>query len=223
MMSDLRESGCLTGDTLITLADSGKRVPLQQLIDRTGFEIWAINPHTWRLEKATVTHSFCTGKKPVFCLITQLGRKIRATGNHKFLTLEGWKRLDALKEQDYIALPRYIESEGNPSMASAERDQRDVDWDKIASIEADGYEDVYDLTVPGLHNFVANDIIVHNSIEQDADLIIMLYRDEYYNPDSVDRGLAEVIITKHRNGPVGTVKLLFEPQFTRFRNLANSI
>jgi replicative DNA helicase len=52
--------------------------------------------------------------------------------------------------------------------------------------------------------------------------VMMIYRDEYYNPDSADRGIAEIIITKHRNGPVGTVKLLFEPQFTRFRNLASS-
>ncbi|MBD1869067.1 replicative DNA helicase [Oculatella sp. FACHB-28] len=65
-----------------------------------------------------------------------------------------------------------------------------------------------------------SDLRESGSIEQDADLIIMLYRDEYYNPDTPDRGVAEIIITKHRNGPVGTVKLLFEPQFTRFRNLA---
>lgn len=65
-----------------------------------------------------------------------------------------------------------------------------------------------------------SDLRESGSIEQDADLIIMLYRDEYYNPDTPDRGIAEVIIAKHRNGPVGTVKLLFEPQFTRFRNLA---
>jgi len=65
-----------------------------------------------------------------------------------------------------------------------------------------------------------SDLRESGAIEQDADMIIMLYRDEYYNPDSPDRGIAEVIITKHRNGPVGTVKLLFEPQFTRFRNLA---
>lgn len=65
-----------------------------------------------------------------------------------------------------------------------------------------------------------SDLRESGSIEQDADLIMMLYRDEYYNPDTPDRGIAEVIITKHRNGPVGTVKLLFEPQFTRFRNLA---
>ena len=58
------------------------------------------------------------------------------------------------------------------------------------------------------------------SIEQDADLVLMIYRDEYYNPGTSDKGLAEVIVTKHRNGPVGTVKLLFESQYTRFRNLA---
>ena len=96
----------------------------------------------------------------------------------------------------------------------------DLYWDKIVSIEPDGVEEVFDLTVPGHHNFVANNIIAHNSIEQDADLIMMLYREEYYDPDTPDRGLAEVIIAKHRNGPTGTVKLLFEPQYTLFRNLA---
>lgn len=65
-----------------------------------------------------------------------------------------------------------------------------------------------------------SDLRESGAIEQDADLIMMLYRDEYYNPDTPDRGIAEVILTKHRNGPTGTVKLLFESQFTQFRNLA---
>ena len=65
-----------------------------------------------------------------------------------------------------------------------------------------------------------SDLRESGSIEQDADLVLMIYRDEYYNPETPDRGVTEVIVTKHRNGPVGTVKLLFEPQFTRFRNLA---
>ena len=66
-----------------------------------------------------------------------------------------------------------------------------------------------------------SDLRESGSIEQDSDLVIMLYRDEYYQPDTPDRGIAEIIITKHRNGPTGVVKLLFDPQFTRFRNLAS--
>jgi replicative DNA helicase len=97
-------------------------------------------------------------------------------------------------------------------------------WDEIVSITPIGEEEVFDLTVPGPASWLADGIVSHNSgaIEQDADLIMMLYRDEYYNPDTPDRGIAEVIISKHRNGPVGSVKLLFEPQFTQFRNLAAS-
>ena len=66
-----------------------------------------------------------------------------------------------------------------------------------------------------------SDLRESGSIEQDADLVMMLYRDDYYNPDSPDRGIAEVNIAKHRNGPTGTVKLLFDPQFTKFKNLEN--
>ena len=65
-----------------------------------------------------------------------------------------------------------------------------------------------------------SDLRESGSIEQDADLVLMVYRDEYYNLDTTDKGIAELIVTKHRNGPIGTVKLLFEHQFTRFRNLA---
>ena len=67
-----------------------------------------------------------------------------------------------------------------------------------------------------------SDLRESGSIEQDADLVMMLYRDEYYNPDTPDRGIAELIITKHRNGPTGTVKLLFEANCTQFQNLAPS-
>lgn len=65
-----------------------------------------------------------------------------------------------------------------------------------------------------------SDLRESGSIEQDADLVVMLYRDEYYNPDTPERGVAEAIIVKHRNGPVGTVKLVFQGEFTKFENLA---
>jgi replicative DNA helicase len=65
-----------------------------------------------------------------------------------------------------------------------------------------------------------SDLRESGSIEQDADLVIMLYRDEYYNPDSSDRGIAEALIVKHRNGPVGVVKLIFNAELTKFESLA---
>jgi replicative DNA helicase len=67
-----------------------------------------------------------------------------------------------------------------------------------------------------------SDLRESGSIEQDADLVILLYRDDYYNPDSPEKGVCELHIAKHRNGPVGTVKMLFEPQLTRFVNMAQS-
>src|SRR5258708_35902132 len=87
-------------------------------------------------------------------------------------------------------------------------------WDEIVAIEPRGEEPVYDATVTGTHNFVAGDVVVHNSIEQDADVVLFIYRDEYYNPESDQRGLAEIIIAKHRNGPVGSTKLVFNGDYT---------
>jgi len=67
---------------------------------------------------------------------------------------------------------------------------------------------------------ILSDLRDSGSIEQDADIVMMIYRDEYYNSNSVDRNIAEIIISKHRNGPTGTVKLLFQSELTKFNNLA---
>jgi replicative DNA helicase len=96
----------------------------------------------------------------------------------------------------------------------------DVLWDEIVAIEPRGEAPVFDATVMGTHNFVAGDIVVHNSIEQDADVVLFIYRDEYYNPESDQRGLAEIIVAKHRNGPVGATKLVFHADYTTFENAA---
>lgn len=107
-MSDLRESGCLAGDTLVTLADTGQRVPIRDLRGRRGFRVWSLNLDTLKLEPAEATNAFSTGRKPVFRLTTRLGRSIRATANHRFFTLDGWRRLDELQAGMQIALPRQL-------------------------------------------------------------------------------------------------------------------
>jgi replicative DNA helicase len=494
-LADLRESGCLAGDTLVALADSGARVPIRELAGRSGFGIWALHPQTLKMERSLVSRAFSTGVKPVFRLTTQLGRSLRATANHKFLTIDGWRRLDELRDGQHVALPRAVPSGAEQTMTDAElallghligdgctlprhaiqyttreedlartvadlatqvfgdevsprinpertwfqvylsstrhhthgrrsavtewleslgvwglrsyekrlpaklfeqpepaigrflrhlwstdgcirvprngrgypaiyyatsspelardvqsllarvglrgrlevhpqtgkgRDQyhvkisgrsqvlrfaeavgtvgaykascleealayisarpentnrdviprevwdlhvrpalrengithrrlhaeigtayagltifkqnlsreralrvalaagaealrvlaeSDIYWDQVASIQEDGTEEVFDLTVPGPHNFVAGDLFVHNSIEQDADMVAFIYRDEVYNPKDENKGLAELIIAKHRNGETGTVELVFLGETTSFRNL----
>jgi replicative DNA helicase len=254
MLSDLRESGCLTGDSLVVLADTGARVPMSELIGKSGFRILALNETTLKIEPAEVSRTFSTGIKPVYRLVTGLGREIRATGNHPFRTFDRWKRLDQLKVGDRIAVPamqrtavttrqmqqalgsahsgtglykQNVSRERANRLASAVGgDQHltnlassDVYWDEVKAIEPAGEEEVFDLTVPVYSNFVVNDIIAHNSIEQDADVVLFIYREEMYNEDTEKQNIADVIIAKHRNGPTGSVSLFFRKELTQFRDL----
>jgi replicative DNA helicase len=496
MLSDLRESGCLAGSTLITLADTGQRVPIRELVGKQGFNVFALDPDRMKMTPATVSHAFSTGIKPVFKMTTRLGRTITATANHPFRAWSGWKRLDALAPGERIAMPRrmctpaqqtmtlpelallghligdgctlsthaiqyttrerdlaeqvaslatdvfgadvqprisaerqwfqvYLSStrrhthgvrsaiaewldslgvwnlrshekrvpeqvfsqpaqaiaaflrhlwatdgcvrmrvgktiypavyyassserlardvqslllriginarikrmpqagkgrdqfhvivSGKPDLmmfaehigaighyksaslaeiqlhlaqcepntnrdvipkevwntivrpamqdnhvthralhermnmayagmtvfsqnisreralrvaAAVQSDtllavaQSDVYWDEVVSVEPAGEEEVFDLTVPGPHNFVANDIFAHNSIEQDADIVMFIYRDELYNPDTEFKNIAEISVQKNRNGPTGKANLFFDKRLTAFKNLA---
>ena len=489
VLSDLRESGCVAGDTRVYLPDAGEYRRIDDLVGRRDFRVSAINTDTWGLESSRVSKAFSTGRKPVFALKTRLGRHLRATGNHRFLTVDGWRRLDELANGTQIATPRELPGPFDRSMSgdelallghlvgdgctpprhairyttrepdlaalvsdlatrvfgdqvhpriragrtwyqvylsasrhlthntrnpiaawldqlgifglrshekrvpdavfrqpaveiarflrhlwatdgclwtsagrtaiyyatSSERLARDVQslllrlritaalarvprrnsercrfhvrvtgspdarrflelvgavgerrravalalaeqvgavtantnrdviprtawrsmvtpamaasgvtarhlqsalgtaycgstlykpnlgreraarvaeivgsdalrrlamsdvyWDRIESIERDGEAEVYDLTVDKLHNFVAENVIVHNSIEQDADLVMFIYRDEYYDHESEREGIADLIISKHRNGGLGNVELTFQKEFPRF-------
>ncbi|HET9490795.1 MAG TPA: replicative DNA helicase [Methylomirabilota bacterium] len=101
----------------------------------------------------------------------------------------------------------------------------DLFWDRIVAISPDGEAEVFDLTVPGPASWLADGIVSHNSgaLEQDADLILFLYRPSVYKEDLPpdEANITELIIGKQRNGPVGTVKVVFLPQYARFENVAD--
>jgi replicative DNA helicase len=96
----------------------------------------------------------------------------------------------------------------------------DVFWDEIVAIESLGVQEVYDATVMGLHNFVADGITVKNSIEQDADMVILLHREDAYEKESPRAGEADLIVAKHRNGPTATVTVAFQGHYSRFVDMA---
>ncbi|MCB0039278.1 MAG: replicative DNA helicase [Caldilinea sp.] len=214
MLSDLRESGCLAGDTPIYLPNEGRYVPIRSLVDGECPVIACLDQESWKLTAAPVARAFCTGVKAVFELRTQSGRSVRATANHRFLTATGWKRLDELVVGDHIAAPRSLMG---PTSATMGDDS--VYWDRVAAITPDGEEAVYDLTIPHHHNFVAGNLIVHNSIEQDADVVLFIYREDYYIEDTDRQNIADVIVAKHRHGSTGTVSLFFRKELTQFRDL----
>jgi replicative DNA helicase len=281
MLADLRESGCLTADTAITLAD-GTTATIGALYETgaTDVEVLTLDEHL-RLVPGTMTRVFPSGVKKIFELALASGRKVTASANHPFLTLDGWMHLGDLRAGSFVAASRcsgpavdplhdaippevwdYIEQKGLlvngsfrahdlidrigaveggshrvyetgvsralmrriadalPDAFLADLSTSDVLWDEIVAIEPRGEAEVFDATVPGTHNFVADDIVVHNSIEQDADVVLFIYRDEYYNPESDQRGLAEIIVAKHRNGPTGNTKLVFHADYTTFENAA---
>jgi replicative DNA helicase len=97
----------------------------------------------------------------------------------------------------------------------------DVLWDRIVEINPRGIERVFDLVMLETHNFIANGIAIHNSgeLEQVADLVVFIYREDYYNPETEKKNVAEIHIAKHRNGPIGQIELFFHKEHSKFGNL----
>jgi replicative DNA helicase len=243
LLSDLRD--CLAGDALVANAETGERIPIREIAERgLRFDVWAVDERM-RLVRRPIVDAWKVGEKPVYRVTTKSGRVVRCTDGHRFLTVSGWSELRDLTPGRSIAVPRRLVKtcEGAESTGRGRRFQQeaaspvtavlerpsielsdfaaslDVLWDPIVSIEQQGVEPVFDLTVGDLHNFCVDDIVTHNSgaIEQEADIVTFLYRDVYYNKEtSADPDSTEVIVAKHRNGRVGTIKLRFQPEHTLF-------
>lgn len=93
-------------------------------------------------------------------------------------------------------------------------------WDRVVAVEAAGECETFDLTVPNYNNWLADGVVTHNSgaIEQDADMILLIYRDEVYNRETPKKGVAEIDLAKHRNGEIGEIRLTFRGANSRFEN-----
>ena len=96
----------------------------------------------------------------------------------------------------------------------------DVFWDRIVEITGVGEHDVFDGTVPGTNCFVIQGITAHNSLEQDADMVILLHRPDAFERDDPRGGEADLILGKHRNGPTKTITVAHQLHLSRFTNMA---
>lgn len=121
-----------------------------------------------------------------------------------------------IKKSDFKKIAYFLNDQNLQLLADS-----NLYWDEVIAIDPISMQKVYDATIENVHNFVANGIVVHNSIEQDADIVMFLFRPEYYNP-SHKPGLAEVIVAKNRHGKVGNVQLTYRKSIAQFQNHTHS-
>ena len=108
VLADLRESGCMPASTRVMRADNGEEVSLGELVlTQEQPLVWSVDERQ-RLVPARVVKAFPSGIKPVFTMQLASGRSVTATANHKFLTIDGWTRLDALSVGSFVATPRQV-------------------------------------------------------------------------------------------------------------------
>lgn len=170
---------CLVGSTLIYDPMSGSSRRLADLVAaiRDGADAWvsSLGPDL-RMHPVRVAGAMASGPKPVFRVTTALGRSVVASADHPILTLQGWMPVESLVAGGRVAVPvtapvrplAVAQGGGSGPSAPDRSDLPDtplpgVGWDEIAAIEPAGEEETYDLDVPGFRNFVADDIVVHNS------------------------------------------------------------
>jgi len=185
---------CLISSTEIIDADTGRVVTIGELVSGkiTVFNTLSANLDTMQLESRAITDVMANGVKPVYTLTTRTGRHITATANHPFYTIDGWKMLGELGTGDLIAAPiqTFKEMQGiwlAPRVAHVGKNAvilgdpagrpydllQDMFWDQIVSIVPAGEAETYDLTIEGTHNFIANDLLVHNSHAADYAVLTM--------------------------------------------------
>lgn len=181
VLSDLRESGCIT--------------PILNGFSWTGYGLQKMNFQ--KIQKFQ-------GKKPTF----SINKKLSISANHRILFSMGWTRL---KEITYEQQAIFVEGGGKCQLQTFLPNRNSIFYTDLKSL--------YDYTIPYLHNYFLNNQIYHNSIEQDSDVVLLIYRDAYYKSTKNQNNTisdTELIIAKHRNGPVGFIELVFDAGINKF-------
>lgn len=141
---------CLSGSSKVLLGN-GEEIAIKEIYEnKTTYinkMVNTLNESTGKIELKPIKDIFYNGIQKTYKIKTKYGKNISATDNHLFLTLLGWKKLSELTNDDYIATPSHLIK---------------IKWEKIESIKIDQIEEVYDLSIEDNHNFIANNIIVHN-------------------------------------------------------------
>jgi replicative DNA helicase len=218
---------------------------LQAVGNIYGHPQWTVDIKGVNDQRQFLTNIGVHGKRGL-AVIAALRRLDEMTPAGRFDTIpsEVWERVSSIMKERSISLNQIRAAVGTssrgdlnasicPTRTRVERIARflgdvdletlatsDVYWDTISSIEVIGHQPVYDATVLGTHNFVANGINLHNSIEQDSDVVILLHREDAYERESPRAGEADLIVAKHRNGPTATVTVAFQGHYSRFVDMA---
>ncbi|MBI4271333.1 MAG: hypothetical protein HY615_13445, partial [Candidatus Rokubacteria bacterium] len=138
---------CVVGETRVIDADTGRWVAIEDVVrGRARIEHTLACDADMKLRKRRVLGATSSGRRMVYRVRTALGREIVATAEHPLLTMDGWRALAGLRIGDHIAAA-----------------DSDLCWDRVAAIEPVGERETFDLSIEGDHNFLANDLVVHNS------------------------------------------------------------
>ena len=224
LLSDLRESGCFA--TSVNLYKSFQKTINLSADLRLKNKISSLVSvkQTQKIlypSLSKVKSLFATGLNFTYELLAVGHFHIRLTKNHKILTQHGWKKVEHLSMTHLIAaIDKYNFSINSIHFYNLKLVSY-FTFLQLNNILPFGREIVYDCWLPLTNNFLADGYILHNSIEQDADLVLMIYREQYYENDDKNKNVADITIAKHRNGPVGTINLFFDSSTASFGNIIN--
>jgi len=223
LLSDLRESGCFSRSTNLYYSfQVTKRILSSLQFNQKNLSLIGIRQRKNVLSFSTsrLKSVFPTGYHFIYKLFAIGHRYIKLTYNHKVLTQNGWKKVDNLSSLDLIStIDKYNFLEFSNCYFYIDMLSL-LTFLSITMISFSNKEIVYDCWLPSTNNFVGNGYVLHNSIEQDADLVLMLYREQYYN-ELQKENITDLTIAKHRNGPVGTINLIFDSNTASFGNIIN--